>query len=380
MKKFLALSVALVLAFSLVACGGGGASSAVGSTTDTNADSKSTGDAKTDGGKDYSKTKLVLMVNTLGDLSFMDAAKDGLDRLEEVGFDTTCVECGTDSSKYDAYVLDICDSGADYLICSATYKDYVEAAAPDYPDMRFILFDSARVIDDPLDNIYYLSYAQNEGAYLTGMVAASLSESGVIGTIGGVQNPTICDFMVGYMEGAKAYNPEIKVVSAFMGNWTDVAMMRELYTAQYNTYKADVCFPLSGNAGVGVFEAANEFGTYCIGVDSDQYLIYSKQGNEYADVIVTSMLKEISNSIYNTVLRIVDEGYDPFGTAEVLGLSMDAVGYAVNENFEKHVDAEMVKELEAAKAKIVSGEIKVPSYYDFKNEEDFTEFANSFAP
>ena len=362
MKKFLSLLLVLVLAVFMIACG-----SKEASTTDD-----------TEGG--YADTKLVLMVSAFGDLSFMDAARKGVERLGDLGFETQFVECGEDSSKYEAYVLDICDSDADYLICGATYQDYVEAAAPNYPDMRFILFDTAREIENPLPNIYYISYAQNEGSYLVGMIAAAMSQSGVISTIGGMQNPTICDFMTGYIDGAQAFNPDIKVVIGFMGNWTDTAMMQELFTTHYNTYKADVVFPLSGNAGVGAFEAAHKLGALAIGVDSDQYQLYSDQGNEYAEVIITSMLKEVGNSIYASILRIFEDGEELFGTAEILGLSTGSVGYVDNDHFRSLVPAEVITKVEEAKEAIFSGEIKVKSYYDFASEDAFNEFANSIAP
>lgn len=377
MKKYLSLLVALVLVFALAACGGGTSTPPASGSASTPSGSSASASGTT--GADYADTKLVLMVSAFGDLSYMDAAKAGVEQLGELGFKTQFVECGEDSSKYEAYVLDICDSDADYLICGATYKDYVEAAAPNYPDMRFILFDTARDIENPLSNIYYISYAQNEGSYLVGMIAAAMSKSGVIGTIGGMQNPTICDFMTGYMAGAAAYNPDIKVVMGFMGNWTDTALMQELYTTQYNTYKADVVFPLSGNAGVGAFEAAHKLGTLAIGVDSDQYQLYSDQGNAYADVIITSMLKEAGNSIYSSIMRIF-AGENLFGTAEVLGLSTGSVGYVDNDHFRSLVPAEVIAQVEETAGKIADGEITVPSYYDFANEEAFTEFATSYAP
>jgi basic membrane protein A len=328
----------------------------------------------------YGGTKLVLMVAAFGDLSFMDAARSGVARLEEIGFSAQYVECGDDSSKYQSYVLDICDSGADYLICGATYMDYVENVADDYPDMRFILFDTSRTIESPKDNVFYISYAQNEGAYLAGYVAAAISESGVISTIGGMQNPTICDFMVGYAAGASDCRPDVKVLSAFMGTWTDTAMMRELYTSQFNMYKADVCFPLSGNAGVGGFVAAHELGAYAIGVDSDQYMLYSDQGNAYAESIVTSMLKEVGNSIYATVTRVFDGGYSPFGTAEVMGLSTGSVGLVENDRYRAVVPEDVRAKVSEAARKIASGEASVPSYYDFGSESEYTQWMNNFAP
>ena len=55
------------------------------------------------------------------------------------------------------------------------------------------------------------------GSYLVGMIAAAMSKNGVIGTVGGVQNPVICDFITGYAEGARAYNPDIKVITSWVG-------------------------------------------------------------------------------------------------------------------------------------------------------------------
>ena len=390
MKRYLAIMLAVLLAVTLVACGetqpppapdipvNGDAVPDPGVVADNEAaDIANEAEDVGDDAVDFSDIRLALMVSAFGDLSFNDNIREGLERLEVYGFQVQYVEVGTDPSRADAFVLDIIDMGTDILINHATYTDQVEAAAREFPDMRFIIYDTPREIANPLPNVHYINYAQNEGSYLVGMIAAAVSESGVISTLGGMQNPVIQDFMVGYMAGARAYNPDIKVVYGFMGNWTDTAMMQELFTSHFHAFGADVVYPLSGNAGIGAFEAALSVGAYGIGVDSDMYALF--YGNDFVDVIVTSMLKEIGNSIYAAIMRIMD-GEDLFGTAEMMGIATGSVGFVDNAQFRGIVPAGSIARVEAEMERVISGEVRVPSFFDFDTEQEFVDFANSFAP
>ena len=120
------------------------------------------------------------------------------------------------------------------------------------------------VFDEPLegyDNVYSMSYSANEGSFLAGMAAASASDTGVIGFIGGADSTVVNDSLVGYLEGAAYVNPDVKAVVSYTGNWDDSAKGKELALAQYNA-GADIIFQLASNAGVGVFEAAKETGNW----------------------------------------------------------------------------------------------------------------------
>ena len=268
MKKALSLLLALALSLSCTACSGDsktqGGKADNGSTAAASAGKS--GEAE-NGTPQYSVTFLCM---TLGDMSFADSGKRGLDMLEEkYGFKTKAVEAGTDSSKYESYVIDVCEGEPDFVLSTSEFQEEVERAAKDYPDIRFIIFDVSRDVEVKSDNILYIAYAQNEGSYLVGMIAAAMSKNGVIGTVGGVQNPVICDFITGYAEGARAYNPDIKVITSWVGNWTDSAKMLELCSQQNSTYGADVFFPVAGGGGDGddIFNATESGGATLTALD-----------------------------------------------------------------------------------------------------------------
>ena len=379
MKKALSLLLALALSLSCTACSGDsktqGGKADNGSTAAASAGKS--GEAE-NGTPQYSVTFLCM---TLGDMSFADSGKRGLDMLEEkYGFKTKAVEAGTDSSKYESYVIDVCEGEPDFVLSTSEFQEEVERAAKDYPDIRFIIFDVSRDVEVKSDNILYIAYAQNEGSYLVGMIAAAMSKNGVIGTVGGVQNPVICDFITGYAEGARAYNPDIKVITSWVGNWTDSAKMLELCSQQNSTYGADVFFPVAGGASLGAFEAALKTpGTWSIGVDSDQHAIFDATGNAYADVIVTSMLKQVDKS-FVSVFEDYLGGEDYWGTVRVLGVKAGGVDYVNDEMLKENAPAEVIAQVEEAKQKIIDGELTVKGYKDFANEEEYNAYINTFAP
>jgi basic membrane protein A len=329
-------------------------------------------------GSDYSVTFLCM---TLGDMSFADSGKRGMDALAaNYGFKTKIVEAGVDASKYESYVIDLCEEEPDFVLSTGEFQDFVEKVAKDYPDIRFMLFDVGRGSKIVSDNILYVPFAQNEGSFLVGMIAAAVSKSGVIGAVGGIQNPVICDFITGYTEGAKAVNPDIKVVTSWVGNWTDSAKMLELCTQQHDTHKADVFFPIAGGAGLGAFDAALKIkGTWAIGVDSDQYALFAAQQHAFADVILTSMLKEVGNCFISVLEDFLD-GKEYWGTVRILGIKEKGVDYVNNEMLRKNVSPDVVERVEAAKAAIADGSLTVKSYADFAGEDEYTAYMQAVAP
>ena len=225
-------------------------------------------------------------------------------------------------------------------------------------------------------------YAQNEGSYLVGMLAAAMSETGVVGVDVGVENPVINDFVTGYINGVMDWNAangtDVKVVKAACGSWTDPATMKSLVLDQVRNNNADVFYQVAGGSGDGLFEACVEQGKWAIGVDSDQYASYIDSENpEKADVILTSMLKEVGNS-FISLFHSIEEGDDSmWGHTIRLGLAEDSVGYVDNEFFQTNVPEEVRTAMEEAKTKIASGELEVKSYYDFADDNEFNEYVQN---
>ena len=308
MKKIFCLLLALVLLLSLfVGC------------------------KKTEGGK--SDLKLALVVaGQFGDRSFYDSSREGVERL-----------------KKDLQMKNAADK-ADLVVCVGWEFYDIAEVAPSYPNVKFIWIDNAT--DAPIPNVLNITYAQNEGSYLAGYIAASLSKTGVVGAVGGEDQPVINDFIVGYKQGAKAANPDVTVVTNYSNSYDDPAKGKECALALIDK-KADVIFQIASAAGDGVFEAAKAKGIYAIGVDSDQKYIDP-------DTIICSMKKEVGNSIYDAVVKLSNGDDSLWGTTWVADMSNGYVGIGYGEEGSvQQVPDELKAAVEDIAGKIVSGEIKV---------------------
>ncbi|MFZ4629230.1 MAG: BMP family lipoprotein [Blastocatellia bacterium] len=225
----------------------------------------------------------------------------------------------------------------------------IEQVAADYPQLHFVLIDSAT----NLPNVASLLFKEHEGSFLVGMIAASKSQTGVLGFVGGMDIPLIHKFATGYEEGARYVNPRIRILRNYVGitdaAWNNPSKGRELANAQYEQ-GADVIFQAAGNSGLGVFDAAEAYGKFAIGVDSNQNWI--KPG-----FILTSMLKRIENAVYQVVQEEVEGRFQ--GGVHVYGLANQGVDYALDE-FNRHlIPQEVIDRVEEAKREIIAGRLRV---------------------
>lgn len=351
LKKYGVL--ALVLTLFLTSC-----SSTTPTTNDTPAPS---------GDTDKKPSFVFVVTDQLGDKSFNDSAAVGTKRIaSELGYETKIMEIGRDQTKWEPTILDLSESGqytAIFLNGSGT-QEIVEAIAPDFPDQKYVLFD-ASVEEGKNDNVFAISYKQNEGSYLGGVVAALVSVSDMpganpekeIGFIGGDAGPIISDFLVGYVEGAKSVVPDIKVHVSYVGSWVDTARAKELANSQFDE-GVDVIFPAAMTAGLGVIEAAAERGKYIIGVDSDQAELLSENDPDKAEVILTSVIKEVGESLF-LYAQSVGEGSDVYGTTKVYGVAEKSTDIVENSYYLKNVPEDIRNQVKAAREGILDGTIKV---------------------
>lgn len=324
----------------------------------------------------------LLLTSNLGDKGFYDSAANGLKLIGEAfpGSETKCVEMGQDPSVYESNICDIAESGYDYIIIGTSpCVEVLQELAPQYPDQKFIIFDFDvdRTVGD-FSNVYSISYKQNEGTYIAGMVAGMLSESGVIGFIGGMDLPIINDFLIGYIEGAQYINPDIKVAVAYAGTFVDSAKGKELALAQINQQKVDVEFAAASTTGVGALEAAYESGKCAIGVDGDQEAAFRDTNPGLADAIKTSMLKRVDMSLLRAV-KLAEEGTLPWGTCESVGLAEDSVGVVIDGMLTKTLSAEQMEQITEAIAKVKAGEITITSAMNM-DPADFAKIVEKVAP
>lgn len=305
------------------------------------------------------KVALVLH-GTLGDKSFFDDAAAGMKKAEaELPVTVKIIEAGYDRSKWEPALADATDSGYDVIIAGTfDMTGYIAALAPQYPDVKFIDFD-----DTPdfaacdCKNVLGVQYTTSSAGYLAGYAAAKLSKSGILGTIIGMEFPTVTDFKVGFDQGAKDANANIQILNAVAGTFNDPAKGKEMALAQINQ-GADIIFPIAGGTGIGSLQAVKDSGKLAVGVDSDQATIFAATDPAQADVIFTSVEKKVGESLFLALKGTID-GTQTYGQRVLLGLKDGAVGISKNAWYEKLVPAEVRAEVDALEAKIASGEIVV---------------------
>lgn len=324
--------------------------------------------------------RVVSVVNgTLGDKSFFDSAQRGMDAIaDEYDIEIDTVELGIDPANWEPGLLDVmADTDSYDILIAGTFQmiDFLAANAHSYPDKLFMFYDAPMPYDNPdvcvegCANVYSMTYAQNEGSFLAGVYAAAMSQSGIdgmndapiIGAVGGQQIPVIDDFIVGYEQGACLVNPESQNIVQYAGSWNDPARGKEIALAMYEQ-DADIVFQVAGGTGVGVFEAAHEQGHFALGVDSDQATIVAETDPDQAERILTSMMKNVDNSIFRAVTLHL-EGELPYGSAESLGIPEGGVGLAKNEFYDASTPDDIKDMVAAAEEAVVSGDIEVVTVF-----------------
>lgn len=353
----------LTLALCAAACGGRGQGPTPGSEPE----------AQVGGGVDDPLPVILFVNGVLGDKSFFDSAQRGVDRAVEVlGIEAKTVEAGVDQTQWEAAFIDTLENEPFDLVIVGTFQmvDRLERIAPNYPDKRFIIFDAPVDYESGCcDNVYAVMYKQNEGAYLAGVYAAAMTTQtldgmnpqAIIGSLGGFEIPVILDFIVGYEQGARETNPDVQIIRQFANSWDDPAKGKELAKAQYSQ-GADIIFQIAAGTGQGVFEAAAEDGRYAIGVDSDQALIVADADPDQAARILTSMMKNVDNSLFRAIdLHL--KGELPYGQVETLGIAEDGVGLARNQYYEAATPDEVKMVIDEAEQKILDGEIAVETAF-----------------
>lgn len=285
------------------------------------------------------------------DKSFNEAAFNGAERwAKETGGTYKELEMQNEAQREQA-LRRLAEAGANPVVMTGfAFGDVLNTVAPDFPNTKFAIVDM--VVDQP--NVKSVVFTEHEGSFLVGMMAAMASKTGTVGFIGGMDIPLIRRFGCGYAQGAVAANPDAKVILNMTGTtpaaWNDPVKGAELAKGQ-KAQGADVIYAAAGGTGVGVLQAAADEGILSIGVDSNQN--YMHPGS-----VLTSMLKRVDNAVYEAF----KEGEGLSSGINVMSLANDGVGYAMDENNASLVTPEMQAAVDAAAAKIKSGELVVHDY------------------
>jgi basic membrane protein A len=300
-----------------------------------------------------------VMSDNLGDKSFNDNAAEGLRRIEAEGGEAKFLQASPADPQLWMQNLQAvsADGGWDIIFTGPGMHDNLAQVAPQYPDQKYVFFDDSL----ELPNVLSVKYAQNEGSYLAGALAAIVATDKddfplitggkTVGLVAGMDIPVIQDFIAGFKSGVAAIDPSVQVQVAFIGSFSDAQKGYDLSMSVF-AGGVDIIYNVAGGAGLGILKAAEDSNRYAIGVDSDQNGLHPEH-------VVASMVKKIGDSLWDSI-ETIRAGTAPFGTTVVYGLKNDGVALIYNAAL---VPDAVQARVDEAKGKVVAGEITVDTVY-----------------
>lgn len=287
------------------------------------------------------------------DKSFNEAAYNGAAKYKtDHGTSYREFEIQNDAQREQALRKFAQDGNSPIVIAGFSAVSAIEKVAAEFPDTKFVIIDA--VVEAP--NVRSVVFKEEEGSYLVGMLAAMASKTGTVSFVGGMDVPLIRRFYCGYAGGAKAGKAGTKVLQNWTGDtpaaWNDPAKGSEITKSQIDQ-GSDVIYHAAGGTGIGVLQAAADGGKLGIGVDANQNGLHPGH-------VLTSMVKGVDTAVY---AAFADAAADKFTAGIVqMGLKDGGISYAMDENNAALVTPEMKAAVEAAKAEIISGKIKVHDF------------------
>lgn len=383
-KKFLAVAVASSMILSLAACGSNEnseSSNKEGTVEDSTAaaDSTSSTDASesTDTAK---KLRVKVCLSVFTDNSFSQSLYEGAMELAKENPDTIevdAIEMGTDDTVWIDAFYEAADAGYDIIIGTGYQNVETFSNLPkEYPDIKWILFDQSLDFSaGDLPNVLSVLFNSSQSGYLAGAAAAYYSKTDAIGFVGGKDSVVVNEFLVGYIEGARSVKPDIKVLTAYNGSYTDTANAKSITEAQIAD-GADVVFQCAGGSGNGVLEACSEAeGVQAIGVDADQSVTLA--GTGYETTVMTSALKNLGNAFKNIITDYMnDESSIPFGSEVTYGLEINGVGIVYNDQLTAAIGEDNISALKGIQDQLADGTITCDSASAMTTDE-ITNLINS---
>jgi basic membrane lipoprotein Med (substrate-binding protein (PBP1-ABC) superfamily) len=306
--------------------------------------------------KGHEKFKVALLLPaSITDGGWNAFAYDGLKAIEkELGAKVSHIESRTPTDQ-EAHFRDYALDGYQLIFGHGfEYQESAKQVAPDFPETVFITSTGNTITD----NISPIVFAIEEPVYLLGVIAGSMTQTNKIGIVGGQNISAINSMFSAFEEGAKSVNPDVVVRRAYVGNWEDIGKGKELARAHINE-DSDFLFQVADVAGLGVFQAAME--AQSDGKTVYTFGVYQDQSELSPTTIVASAI--VTPKVFVKLAKVVMEGaFEPqpyrFTMAED-----EALTFVYNPALKDKVSEATQKAVEDAKAKILSGELKVEQTY-----------------
>ena len=312
-RTWLLLAVfAVLVAFGAASCGGG----------DDNSSASSDTTSTTSSGSDI-KVGLVTDTGGVDDKGFNQFSIAGLnDAKDKLGVQTRVYVSKT-ADDYQPNLTAASDDGNDIVIAVGfLLAPTTITVAKQYPDIKYAGVDhfyGTKGAGDgcekagtcALPNTLGLQYPSQESGYLAGIVAALMTKTGTVSSVGGKKIPPVDNWIAGYQYGIKQTKPSVKVLNAYSQDFEDLAKCKEIALDQIS-HGSDVVFQVAGKCGLGAIDGACEKGKMAIGVDVDQ--------SGVGDCVIVSALKPLQSSVYDTIKSFKD-GTFKGGTNKFYGVA-----------------------------------------------------------
>jgi basic membrane protein A and related proteins len=321
----------------------------------------------------------------IADKSFNQTQWEGIQRaVTDFGIEAKYIQ-STEASQYTPNLTEFASQGYDLVIASGFFlaADVAKVAAQ-YPNVKFSIVDYAypNAFDVPegvvgnkecIPNVMGQVFKTDQAAYLAGYLAAGMTKTGKLAYYGGAKIPSVTIFGVGFQMGMEAYNTAhgttVKLLGwdnatgegVFTGDFGDLVKAKQTATSLYDE-GADIVMGVGGLIGSPSFALAQERGGYGIWVDTDGFVRWP----EYANVMLSSIMKNMAQSQYDLIHETMQGKFA--GCTNYIGsMDNDGVALAPYHDLDSQVPAALKAEIEALKAKIVSGELKDTGCISFPN-------------
>lgn len=268
--------------------------------------------------EDKFKVTLVLTEGGVNDQSFNESAyKGALEAKEEYGIEVSYLESHQEAD-YLTNIETAIDNDSD-LIVGVGYElaNAIEESAKNYPEEKFAIVDGNFENEIP-KNVVPILFNEEQSGYLVGLIASKVTETNKVGFVGGMDIPSVTNFLVGFEKAMKDVNPDSVVYTQYANSFTDSAKGKSIALQMYNN-GADIIFTAGGGVNSGVYECTRELNKKAIGVDMPSSYIAP-------DIILTSALKNVGNGLKATIKDALDGNFNG-GEAKIYDLSNDGVGF-----------------------------------------------------
>lgn len=289
----------------------------------------------------------LLTPGPISDHSWNGGAYDGLLRIRDsLGASISHIETKT-PAEFEENFRQYGAQGYDLVFGHGfEFQDAALRVGPDFPKTIYVATSGDRAAG----NVAGMVFAFEDPSYLAGLVAGSMTKSGVVGTIGGTELPPVKSSFLAFERGVHAANPKAKVLSSFIGNWNDAAAGKEQALAQI-AQGADLIFQNADAAGLGIFQAAREKkGVWVFGSNSNQ-------NGVAPDVVIGSVVIDLPHAFLTVAREVKEKRFTP--RVIELGTASDVVTYVPNPAFDSIVPAAVRAKVDSARRQLRAGTLAV---------------------